>query len=110
VTQTRWVTVCYLRHYTSPALRMISCPLTEPGLVGEANPNLVEQGNRPGSVKICTRAAIGLAYNGIDLNPLGVNLINVSFRTCDNCGHSLPHTSLGLQGQLTEFHESLSTT
>ncbi|KAJ7109456.1 hypothetical protein C8R44DRAFT_986432 [Mycena epipterygia] len=63
VTETRWVTVCYLRQFL-PSLKMISCPLTEPGFVKEMHPNPNEQGySRPGSVKICTRAAIGLAYN-----------------------------------------------
>lgn len=65
VTENRWVTICYLRQY-SPSLRMISCPLSEPGSAGEGHPNPVEQGPiRPGSIKICTRAAIGFAYNGI---------------------------------------------
>ncbi|KAJ7449889.1 hypothetical protein FB451DRAFT_1052547, partial [Mycena latifolia] len=74
VTETRWVTVCYLRQYPPLSLKMVSCPLTEPGFVGETHPNPIEQGaNRPGSVKICTRAAIGLAYNGM---------------------HSMPHSSL----------------
>ncbi|KAJ7172400.1 hypothetical protein C8R46DRAFT_147163 [Mycena filopes] len=63
VTETRWVTVCYLRQY-APSLRMVSCPLTEPSSAGENHPNLVEQvSNRSGSIKMCTRAAIGLAYN-----------------------------------------------
>ncbi|KAJ7709826.1 hypothetical protein B0H17DRAFT_1029380 [Mycena rosella] len=64
VTETRWVTVCYLRQYPPLSLKMISCPLTESGFVGEAHPSPAEQGtNRPGSIKTCTRAAIGLAYN-----------------------------------------------
>ncbi|KAJ7774920.1 hypothetical protein B0H16DRAFT_1362208 [Mycena metata] len=63
VTETRWVTVCYLRQY-SPSIRMISCPLTEPSSAREGLPNPVEQvSNRSGSIKMCTRAAIGLAYN-----------------------------------------------
>ncbi|KAJ7940556.1 hypothetical protein B0H13DRAFT_1938690 [Mycena leptocephala] len=63
VTETRWVTICYLRQY-APSMRMISCPLSEPGSAAEGHPNPVEQvSNRPGSIKICTRAAIGLAYN-----------------------------------------------
>ncbi|KAF8212153.1 hypothetical protein K438DRAFT_1806059 [Mycena galopus ATCC 62051] len=63
VAETRWVTICYLRQYV-PSLRMISCPLFEPASSGEGQPNPLEQvSNRPGSVKICTRAAIGLAYN-----------------------------------------------
>lgn len=45
---------------------MISCSLSEPASLAELQPNPVEQGfNRPGSVRICTRAAIGLAYNGV---------------------------------------------
>ncbi|KAF7363511.1 hypothetical protein MSAN_01007400 [Mycena sanguinolenta] len=63
VTETRWVTVCYLRQYL-PSLRMISCPLFEPASSGESQPNSLEQvSNQRGGVKICTRAAIGLAYN-----------------------------------------------
>ncbi|KAJ7095311.1 hypothetical protein B0H15DRAFT_967571, partial [Mycena belliarum] len=66
VTETGWVTVCYLRQYPPLSLKMISCPLTEPGLVGEIQPHPMEQGTtRTGNVKICTRAAIGLAYNGM---------------------------------------------
>ncbi|KAJ7235441.1 hypothetical protein B0H12DRAFT_1027447 [Mycena haematopus] len=62
VTETRWVTICYLRQYF-PSLRMISCPLFEPTSSGEAQPNPLEQVTGPGSVKICTRAAIGLTYD-----------------------------------------------
>ncbi|KAJ6496752.1 hypothetical protein C8R47DRAFT_1042539 [Mycena vitilis] len=63
VTESRWVTVCYLRQY-SPQLRMITCPLFEPTSAGEGRPNPIEQGpNRHASIRICTRAAIGLAYN-----------------------------------------------
>ncbi|KAJ7343408.1 hypothetical protein DFH08DRAFT_962517 [Mycena albidolilacea] len=63
LTETRWVTICYLRQYV-PSLRMISCPLYEPASCAEGQPNPLEQvSNRPGSVKVCTRAAIGLAYN-----------------------------------------------
>ncbi|KAF7338233.1 hypothetical protein MVEN_02048500 [Mycena venus] len=67
VTETRWVTICYLRQYF-PSLRMISCPLSEPASSAEGQPNPLEQtSNRPGSVKICTRAAIGLAYNELSI-------------------------------------------
>ncbi|KAJ7430710.1 hypothetical protein B0H11DRAFT_2134605 [Mycena galericulata] len=60
VTENRWVTLCYIHHY-SPSLKTVSCSLSEPGSVG-VNP--LEQGiNRPGSVRICSRAAIGFAYN-----------------------------------------------
>ncbi|KAJ6596973.1 hypothetical protein DFH09DRAFT_1133278 [Mycena vulgaris] len=64
VTETRWVTVCYLRQYPPFSLKMLSCSLTEPGFVGEGHPNPIEQvTNRPGSIKTCTRATIGFAYN-----------------------------------------------
>ncbi|KAJ6502473.1 hypothetical protein C8R45DRAFT_620728 [Mycena sanguinolenta] len=63
VTEARWVTVCYLRQYL-PSLRMISCPLFEPASSGESQPNSLDQvPNRRGGVKLCSRAAIGLAYN-----------------------------------------------
>ncbi|KAJ7111538.1 hypothetical protein C8R43DRAFT_1159517 [Mycena crocata] len=65
VTETRSVTLCYLHQYGPPSLKMISCPLSAPGSVGETpvgdiRPNSMDQQR---SIKICTRAAIGLAYN-----------------------------------------------
>ncbi|KAK7020549.1 hypothetical protein R3P38DRAFT_2970118 [Favolaschia claudopus] len=58
VTETRWVSICYQRQYF-PTLRTISCPLSEPASSGDGQPNA----SPPDSHKICTRAAIGLAYN-----------------------------------------------
>ncbi|KAJ7685260.1 hypothetical protein DFH06DRAFT_970910 [Mycena polygramma] len=74
VTESRWVTVCYLRQYSSQ-LRMITCPLFEPTSAGEGRPNPIEQGpNRHASIRICTRAAIGLAYNDHSMNSMNLTL------------------------------------
>lgn len=65
MTENRWVTLCYLRHYV-PTLKMLSCSLSEPGSVDDLHPNTLDQGlNRSGSIRVCTRAAVGFAYNGM---------------------------------------------
>ncbi|KAJ7774497.1 hypothetical protein DFH07DRAFT_732775 [Mycena maculata] len=73
VTENRWVTLCYLRAY-QPSVKMITCSLTEPGTLAESQPNPLEQGTRPGSVRICTRAAVCFAYNGADSSLNSMNL------------------------------------
>ncbi|KAJ7285752.1 hypothetical protein C8J57DRAFT_1285700 [Mycena rebaudengoi] len=68
VTEACHVAVCYLRAYLTP-FKIVSHPLAEPGSIGEVQSTPLQKTtpsetlNRFGGLKVCSRAAIGLAYD-----------------------------------------------
>lgn len=65
VTEDHRLHVCYFRAYM-PNLKVMKCSLTQPSIVLENQPNVMQDvPGGPGGVRVCKSASIGLGYNGI---------------------------------------------
>src|SRR5262245_50877029 len=68
VTQNQHLHVCYYRSYVS-SLKIMSCSLACPEVNSERRPLLGHDiSSGLGGVKLCVNAAIGLGYNGNNVN------------------------------------------